>query len=45
MEMHECPAVASGALGKYRDPVANCQRLADMLVYSGGVAAFRALNE
>jgi hypothetical protein len=45
MEMHERLAVPSRALRKYRNSVSNYQRLTDMLVDSGGVAAFRALNE
>ncbi len=45
MEMHERLAVPSGAFGKYSDPVAGCQRLTDMLIDSGGVATFRALDK
>ena len=45
MEMHERLAVPSRALGEYRDSVSNYQRLTDMLIDSGGVAALRSLNE
>lgn len=45
MEMHERLAVPSRTLGKYRDPVSDYQRLTDMLVDSGGVAALRPLDE
>jgi len=45
MKMPKHGAVAGCAFREYRNPISQGQRIADVLVYPGGIAALCALDE